>query len=378
MEAVNMGGRSPPRPLDLPKISYAEAVGNAMRSRLGHHKDLSFNSINDVKQSATFQSEPELFYTEEELKISAAGFQKVLIAKFAYGRSSIEVLKNYIQGTFHTKFSIYVGILYEKHQLIRFESKEDFISVWLKESCYGDGQLVRFIKWTPLFQADDCRKGERKSGIGTVMKKSKGMGKEVLNKEKKRGDMYTDPIAKESTARWVEKTFEKSKQNESNEQDKQTVILNTAVAGKDEEEKHTKLEFANCPYSRVQIGAIWTQPYAPSMVDTCLRLWSGTRGSAIPRVISRKSSPVSTPTLGNLAVVPIPSDFPVKREEEEDPDLTLISKAFLCSGHLQLRAPPALLWPPPALLRPPPLLTCAAPVTLLSSLSVSSNTIVCA
>ncbi|KAF8395950.1 hypothetical protein HHK36_019906 [Tetracentron sinense] len=107
-------------------------------------------------------------------------------------------------------------------------------------------------------------------------------------------------------------------------------------------------------------------------------MWSGTRGSAIPRVISRKSSPVSTPTPGNLAVVPIPSDFPVKREEEEDPDLTLISKAFLCSGHLRLRAPLALLWPPPALLRPPPLLTCAAPVTLLSSLSVSPNTIVCA
>ncbi|KAF8407304.1 hypothetical protein HHK36_006431 [Tetracentron sinense] len=343
-----MGGRSPPRPPDLPKVSYAEAVGNALRSRLGHHKDFSFDSIKDVKQSATFQGEPALFYTAEELKISAAVFQKVLIAKFAYGRSSIEVLKNYIQGSFHTKLVISVGILDEKHLLIRFESEEDFISVWLKEFCYIEGQLVRFIKWTPLFQAgseptvvpiwisllglpinlfnprdlkaignivrrvlkvdgptqtlsrpsvarlcveidvkkdkverfwlglgtigrwqhikyekepilcdkchkighnkDDCRKGGKKSGIGSVKKKPKGMEIEGLNKEKKRGDTYTDPNAKESTTRWVEKTFGSSKQHEPKELDKQTVLLNTAVVGKDEEGKHSNWdgEKSNC------------------------------------------------------------------------------------------------------------------------------------
>ncbi|KAF8377020.1 hypothetical protein HHK36_030392 [Tetracentron sinense] len=235
---ATMGGRSPPRPPDLPKVSYAEAVGNALRSRLGHHKDFSFDSIKDVKQSVTFQGEPALFYTAEELKISAAVFQKVLIAKFAYGRSSIEVLKNYIQGSFHTKLLISVGILDEKHLLIRFESEEDFIFVWLKEFCYIEGQLVRFIKWTPLFQAER----EKKSGIGSVKKKPKGMETEGLNKEKKRGDTYTDPNAKESTTRWVEKTYGSSKQHEPKELDKQTVLLNTAVAGKDEEGKHSNWE----------------------------------------------------------------------------------------------------------------------------------------
>ncbi|KAF8402493.1 hypothetical protein HHK36_010578 [Tetracentron sinense] len=37
--------------------------------------------------------------------------------------------------------------------LLRFESESDYLAVWLKDACYVTGKLVRFIKWTPFFQA---------------------------------------------------------------------------------------------------------------------------------------------------------------------------------------------------------------------------------
>ncbi|KAF8396252.1 hypothetical protein HHK36_017867 [Tetracentron sinense] len=146
-----------PRPshpsLDKPD-TYASVVGGSSRSgnRITHLNDFSFDSIKDVKKVSSFQGELALFYSVEELNTSVAAFKHALIAKFSYGRSSIEALKNYIQGSFHTKLAIAVGILDESHMLIRFESEEDFLAVWLKEFSYLEGQLVRFIKWTPLFQ----------------------------------------------------------------------------------------------------------------------------------------------------------------------------------------------------------------------------------
>ncbi|KAF8369558.1 hypothetical protein HHK36_032421 [Tetracentron sinense] len=153
--AAPLRGRSPPRPPDKQPKTFAEVVGNKTNPDQGsiNHQEFSFESVTDVKKPSSYQGEPALFYSNEELTTSAEIFKHVLIAKFTFRRSSIEDLTAYVRKSIHTKLGISVGILDERHMLIRFESEAEYLSLWIKEFCYMEGQMVRFIKWTPFFLA---------------------------------------------------------------------------------------------------------------------------------------------------------------------------------------------------------------------------------
>ncbi|KAF8400329.1 hypothetical protein HHK36_013626 [Tetracentron sinense] len=43
------------------------------------------------------------------------------------------------------------GVMDLQHLLLRFTTEEDYLTVYLKEYCYINGLLLRFIKWTPNF-----------------------------------------------------------------------------------------------------------------------------------------------------------------------------------------------------------------------------------
>ncbi|KAF8412259.1 hypothetical protein HHK36_000220 [Tetracentron sinense] len=94
-----------------------------------------------VKHPSRFQGEPALFFSAEEIERSSSPFKLTLIAKCAYGRPSLAELKVFIKKNIHTKLDFAISILDERHTLIRFESEDDYLAVWIKEyTCEKEDQ----------------------------------------------------------------------------------------------------------------------------------------------------------------------------------------------------------------------------------------------
>ncbi|KAF8394769.1 hypothetical protein HHK36_020984 [Tetracentron sinense] len=107
-----------------------------------------------VKKPAIYQGEPALFFTPDELNISASPFRFTLVAKSVFGRPTIEALKVHIRESLHSKLAFSIGILDDRHMLNCFEAESDFLAVWLKDKCYITGKLVRFINGPHFFKLD--------------------------------------------------------------------------------------------------------------------------------------------------------------------------------------------------------------------------------
>lgn len=45
-----------------------------------------------------------------------------------------------------------IGLLNDKHVLIRFHHEDDYRRIWLKEQWYMKGFPMRGLKWTPDFR----------------------------------------------------------------------------------------------------------------------------------------------------------------------------------------------------------------------------------
>ncbi|KAF8395774.1 hypothetical protein HHK36_019725 [Tetracentron sinense] len=87
-----------------------------------------------VKQPSSYEGEPALLFSSEELSRSASPFRSALIVECINGRPSISALKEHIQKHLHAKMAFSIGILDAWHFLLRFESESDFLAVWLKNS----------------------------------------------------------------------------------------------------------------------------------------------------------------------------------------------------------------------------------------------------
>ncbi|KAF8394103.1 hypothetical protein HHK36_020308 [Tetracentron sinense] len=125
--------------------SFAE-VAKASRS-------LVSENINITKTIAVFQGEPALFLTLDESAKLAAPLKLSLVAKYSYGRPSFPAIREFFKLNYHLKFDYHIGVIDSRHLLIRFSVEEDYLTIYLKEYCYINGLLLRFIKWTPNFSA---------------------------------------------------------------------------------------------------------------------------------------------------------------------------------------------------------------------------------
>ncbi|KAF8399063.1 hypothetical protein HHK36_014929 [Tetracentron sinense] len=150
--ATTVGGGSSTRPPNH-KVSFAAVIGARSSKGESANGDIRLN-VMDTKKPAIFQGEPALYFSVEELEHSAIPLKFALVAKCAYERPKLDVLKKiYTSAQFHVSQNFTVGVMDSRHLLIRFQEEEDYLTVWMKEYCYVDGKLVRFIKWSPQFRS---------------------------------------------------------------------------------------------------------------------------------------------------------------------------------------------------------------------------------
>ncbi|MDD0148503.1 DUF4283 domain-containing protein, partial [Shigella flexneri] len=85
-----------------------------------------------LKQPGSFKGEPAITFSEEEMASLNAPFRLSLVGKFTLGRPALTEIRKIII-SFGLKAEISIGLLDQKHVLLRCSHEEDFQRIWLRE-----------------------------------------------------------------------------------------------------------------------------------------------------------------------------------------------------------------------------------------------------
>jgi len=89
----------------------------------------------DLKTPSSFKGEPIVLFTLEDIKALVVTFKYSIVGKFSHGRPSMDEIRK-IFLTFNLKQPCTVGLIDNKHVLIKLECEEDFVRLWTKEQWY--------------------------------------------------------------------------------------------------------------------------------------------------------------------------------------------------------------------------------------------------
>nr|XP_027109270.1 uncharacterized protein LOC113729143 [Coffea arabica] len=104
-----------------------------------------------VKPAAQFKGEPAVMFSEEDIAKLAAPFQFAVVGKFSHGRPNLDAIrKSFTTIGFTSSFT--VGLLNQRHILIRFCLEEDYLRCWTKGWWSIADFPMRTFKWTPEFK----------------------------------------------------------------------------------------------------------------------------------------------------------------------------------------------------------------------------------
>ncbi|MQM02107.1 hypothetical protein Taro_034870 [Colocasia esculenta] len=78
-----------------------------------------------------------------------------VIARTPQGRPSFQVIRAHIKQRFSFQQEFVISALDNRHLLIRFQCKEDFLQLLLKESMLVQGRPFRFFQWSMDFNPDE-------------------------------------------------------------------------------------------------------------------------------------------------------------------------------------------------------------------------------
>ena len=90
--------------------------------------------------------------------IAQENLQYAIIGKFSYGKAHIDVLRKIIPSQCGIKSQCIIGVLDERHILIRLHAIEDYIQL-LSRIAFYIGSMDRYwqmrtLKWDPWFEPD--------------------------------------------------------------------------------------------------------------------------------------------------------------------------------------------------------------------------------
>nr|XP_027060691.1 uncharacterized protein LOC113687226 [Coffea arabica] len=104
-----------------------------------------------IKPAAQFKGEPAVMFSEEGITKLAAAFRFVVVGKFSHGRPNLDNIRKACSTIgFASTFTI--GLLDQRHILIRFCLEEDYLHCWTKGLWNISGFPVRTFKWSPDFK----------------------------------------------------------------------------------------------------------------------------------------------------------------------------------------------------------------------------------
>ena len=142
--------QSPPNfrnPKNVPKrtrpISFAAATWET-------HKAPLFPSV-AVRKPVVVEDEEMIQFTPAEVNQMAAAFTWSLIGKFTLGRPSMMDILTSMKNALTFQEEIFPVALDQRHVLIRFRNREDFVKAYIKETWFIKGKRMRVFRWSPNF-----------------------------------------------------------------------------------------------------------------------------------------------------------------------------------------------------------------------------------
>ncbi|MQM14809.1 hypothetical protein Taro_047744 [Colocasia esculenta] len=105
--------------------------------------------------ACTDSGEPATFFSLEEVRISCAPFNLAIIACTPVGRPSFQEIRVHLAQRFSFVKDFIISALDGRHLLLRFQDKEDYLKVLLKDTLFVKGYLFRFFQWSMDFSPDE-------------------------------------------------------------------------------------------------------------------------------------------------------------------------------------------------------------------------------
>ncbi|XP_071906094.1 uncharacterized protein [Coffea arabica] len=125
-------------------------AGRSFAAVLQNQTSSSSLSPCKIKIAAQFRGEPAVLFSEEDIAKLSAPFKFAVVGKFSHGRPSLEVIRKACSAIgFKSNFA--VGLLDQRHILIRFCLEEDFLRCWTKGLWSIAEFPMRVFKWSPDF-----------------------------------------------------------------------------------------------------------------------------------------------------------------------------------------------------------------------------------
>ncbi|XP_071925054.1 uncharacterized protein [Coffea arabica] len=125
-------------------------AGSSFAAALQNQPSSSSLSPCKIKTAAQYRGEPTVLFSEEDIAKLSAPFKFAVVGKFSHGRPSLDVIrKSFSAIGFKSNFA--VGLLDQRHILIRFCLEEDFLRCWTKGLWSITEFSMRVFKWSTDF-----------------------------------------------------------------------------------------------------------------------------------------------------------------------------------------------------------------------------------
>ncbi|KAM7462626.1 hypothetical protein LguiA_030747 [Lonicera macranthoides] len=109
----------------------------------------------DLKEPSVYRGEPAVIFSEADiLSLSfSSPFKFALVGKFSHGCPALSDIRKVLE-SFDPKAPFTVGLMDNKHILMRFNHEDDFHRIWLREQWFVMRFPMRVFKWTYEFRID--------------------------------------------------------------------------------------------------------------------------------------------------------------------------------------------------------------------------------
>ncbi|KAH9684248.1 hypothetical protein KPL70_013486 [Citrus sinensis] len=103
-----------------------------------------------IKSVSSFEGEPSVHFSADEVQAMAAPFKLTLVGKFSHNRPRLELIRKFF-ASLGLLGKSQISLLDNRHVLINLHVEEDYTRLWVKQTWYVCGSAMRIFKWTTDF-----------------------------------------------------------------------------------------------------------------------------------------------------------------------------------------------------------------------------------
>ncbi|XP_077219385.1 uncharacterized protein LOC143853483 isoform X1 [Tasmannia lanceolata] len=141
-----------PKPsVNRPRFSYAEALRNQSN---GYQKttEQQMNEPHNSPKVSVYRGEPAIYFNESVISSNAEKFKYCLVGKFPRSWPGLAQIREWVSRCWKLKGSCSITLLDPHHVFIRLDNEFDMIRIWVRNTWWVKGHLMKVFKWTPQFR----------------------------------------------------------------------------------------------------------------------------------------------------------------------------------------------------------------------------------